>query len=446
MTGRRRLADERGQLLILTAVIMLSLLSIMAFSINVSYAYDKRNKLYAAADAAAKIGAVEVFRDGGVSQSTLEAFANQQVTAHGFTPVACGSGSLGAEVCINHPPANGPFSCGVNPLACQNYVEAIVSEVTPTFFGSLLGRTSLNPRARSVAGSSPSFDCIVVFDDMLVQIGATGSLLNMPNCTISVGGNFTNRANIVALGIGVKACITGGSNLCTYTRVLNGPTFPVVEGIPMPLDPLAKVPSYDGTGLHLAGLPDGADDAFGNVNLTADRTIHPAIYHNIHFAAGAGGVTVQLTLLPGNYYITGLLDSEAGGNAKMAIVGDGVMLYLAQTATVNFQSNQVDLGTAAAPLSAAATGPYNGILFYQDRATPTYTAVFGKNNTNFNMAGAFYFKTATLKMDQQNNNAGTNTCTLIVAKAIDWGKPVFSLDNSCPVFNGSPLLTVTTAE
>jgi len=68
-----RLAGERGQILIITALGMIMLLGVAGLSIDASYMYDKRNKLFAAADAAAKIGAAEVHRNASVSAGALQA-------------------------------------------------------------------------------------------------------------------------------------------------------------------------------------------------------------------------------------------------------------------------------------------------------------------------------------------------------------------------------------
>src|SRR4026207_817471 len=80
--------DERGQILILTALSMPVLLAIAALSIDASYMYDRRNKLYAAADAAAKAGAIEVSRDPMISHASLVNFAHHQLGGHGFRPLA----------------------------------------------------------------------------------------------------------------------------------------------------------------------------------------------------------------------------------------------------------------------------------------------------------------------------------------------------------------------
>src|SRR5215210_2462762 len=98
----RRLGQESGQILVLTAVSMIALLGISALTLDASFMYAKRNRLHAAADAAAKSGAIEVIRNAGVSQSSLETFADQQVAANGFVSTRLGGTT---SVVINHGPA-----------------------------------------------------------------------------------------------------------------------------------------------------------------------------------------------------------------------------------------------------------------------------------------------------------------------------------------------------
>src|SRR5438128_4135152 len=130
------IGGQRGNILILTALSMTMLLSIAALSIDASFLYDRRSRIYAAADAAAKIGAAEVHHDTSVSYSALVAVANDQVTAHGLTPGACGSTTTGTTaVCIYHPPEAWPGATHVGDL---NYVEARLSEPNATFFAKVL--------------------------------------------------------------------------------------------------------------------------------------------------------------------------------------------------------------------------------------------------------------------------------------------------------------------
>ena len=100
--------SERGQILIVNVASLVMLLGVAALSIDASFMYDKRNKLYAAADAAAKSAAAEVHRNPGVSTTDLRTFANHEVSALGLDP------GVSTTVTINHPPANGPFTCAAS--------------------------------------------------------------------------------------------------------------------------------------------------------------------------------------------------------------------------------------------------------------------------------------------------------------------------------------------
>jgi hypothetical protein len=180
----------------------------------------------------------------------------------------------------------------------------------------------------------------------------------------------------------------------------------------------------------------------GPYQLTGPTTIDdiPAdldkYYCGWNFNAGS-----SLTLQPGNYYINGPITAQTPGT-PVAINGDGVMIYLsAAGGRVNLDSNQVDL-----TMNAANSGIYNGILFYQDRATPNYPAVFGKNITNLAIRGAFYFPTATLQMKNENSATLTNPCMVIVAWAIEVDKANFELNNACLGFAGSPLMSLAIVE
>src|SRR5438552_17087085 len=127
----RAMKSERGQILIVNVASLVMLLGVAALSIDASFMYDKRNKLYAAADAAAKSAAAEVHRNASISSTDLQTFANHEVSALGFDP----GGST--TVTVNHPPTSGPFTCASSPTTCNSYVEEIVSGSTPTFFGLL---------------------------------------------------------------------------------------------------------------------------------------------------------------------------------------------------------------------------------------------------------------------------------------------------------------------
>jgi Flp pilus assembly protein TadG len=436
-----RLAGERGQILIITALGMVMLLGVAGLSIDASYMYDKRNKLFAAADAAAKSGALEVYRDVLVSDALIQSYGEQQVTAQlaGFNPGV--TTSVSVRRC-----SNVAATCSA-PFAGNNrYVEAVVSEVTSTFFGNILGFANANPGARAVAGISGGPNCVVVFDHVVFSNPAVGSLVTMPNCSMVIGSStsptspavseMTNHANIDAQNVGVVH--TGNTGCATSGDCFLVDGSLVTYGVTPPGDPLATLPPL--------ADPGGAT-CTGPLDLTVDTTISVSdinsYYCGIKFHGGI------LTLNSGNYYINGPLTAQNIGT-DVKIRGTGVMLFLsAAGGRVDFNSNFVELGDSVSlvPMTAPTSGVYNGILFYQARTTPVNTtALFGKNLTYFVVEGAFYFPTATIVMNNENSPTLMNPCTLIVAWAIEVDKPHFSLDNGCSAFGGSPLLTVSMAE
>lgn len=416
--------NDHGQILILTALSMVALLGIAALAIDASFMYDKRNKLHAAADAAAKSAAIEVHRNSTVSQTELEAFADQQIVAHGFLSTR-GGGT--ATVVVNRPPASGPFAGNTN------YVEVIASEPTATFFGVVLGLTSMTPGARAVAGTSPNPNCIYTLENSATSFTIGTSTLTMPSCSIADGGNLnttTGSVSINAQSIGITGVCTGNS--CPQPNQY--------EGAPAPADPLAGLAAPADPGTCAPGtLPLLCDVV---VSGGAPKTLSPGKYRMID----ARDTNVNLTFSPGIYYITGPL--LVGNNST--VTGSGVLLYFAGVApvalacTILSTAGCIDVqNNANWSLSAATSGAYNGILFFQ-ATTNHMNATFDGNNPTYNLSGAMYFPNANVSF--RNGMNTTNDCTLLVANTfwIDNGSGTFS--NTCSAYGGSPILTVSIAE
>src|SRR3954453_8707860 len=86
---RHLLKSESGSILILTALAMIVLLGVVALAVDGSFMYTERNRMSAAADGAAKSAAYEVFH-ANLTQANLEAFADHEVSQHGFNPTRLG--------------------------------------------------------------------------------------------------------------------------------------------------------------------------------------------------------------------------------------------------------------------------------------------------------------------------------------------------------------------
>jgi Flp pilus assembly protein TadG len=389
----RLFAQESGQILVMTAVTMVALLGIAALSLDVSFMYDKRNRLHAAADAAAKSAAIEVFRNAGASQANLEAFADQQVTAHGFSPARAGGTTV---VTINHPPASGTFAGN------DHYVEAIVSEDTSTFFARILGRTSMTPRATAVAGSGNPSNCLITKQDLSVG----NSEIDTNGCGVAVGGNLTGT-NPNAEIVGTPTPSVAVTGTCSGTCGAMGS---LTTGAPPPTDPLAGLAAPANPGGCIAGVA---------------AVLSPGCYTSI-------ANTVK-SLNPGIYYITGKIDIDN-------LSGTNVMLYLTGAGQLTTQNSNHSL-----TLTAPTTGVYKGIAIFQDPSDANDVDI--KNNFALSVTGALYFPGADFTFKNSLSILNT-TCTLFIGKslAINNGNGSFTNSGCAGLYGGASFLTVSIAQ
>ena len=383
---------ESGQILVLTTVSMIALMGIMALTLDASFMFEKRNRLHAVADAAAKSAAIEVIRNPSVSQASLEAFADQQALAHGFVSTRQ-SGTT--SVVINRPPTSGTFAGNVS------YVEAVVSEVTSTFFAKIVGWTNMTPLATAVAGAGNPSSCMIIEDDL--TIGNTN--LSMSGCAVAVGGDLAGT-NPNATISGTPPPDVGVTGTCTGTCTGMGN---LTTGVPLPDDPLA--------GLLPPPLPAGS------CGPASSATISEGCYTTI-----ANTVT---TLNPGTYYIKGTVDI---GNLS----GTGVLLYLAAGSSLTASNNK------AIHLTAQTSGAYTGIAIFQDPAnTSNWDA---GNNFLIDIRGAIYMPGTDVDFPNALTFANTG-CTLFIAQSLKIrnGNGLLSNSNCAATFGSAAFLSASIA-
>jgi Flp pilus assembly protein TadG len=410
---------ERGQILILTALSMTVLLGITALSIDASYMYDMRNRLHAAADAAAKSAAMELRRGNGAN---MQAFAEQQVSAHGFTPSSCGSTGVGdVSLCLYNPPLAADVK---DPsFASSNYVEAKLSRKTSTFFAKVLGFANMSPGALAVAGTSNNLGCIITLGSSgtppnSLEVG--NSVLTLNGCNAEVGGSLNaynpnstiNGAPIPSVGVvgpicaGCSDCLTPTSLRCIGKSTL---------GAPMPSDPLLRLvaPVNPNPGGCAAGVTP---------------TLPPGCYTSI-----ASSVN---TLTPGGiYYVTGPVNFGNNHN----LTGTEVMIYLTGSGAINAGNN------SGLHLKAPTSGPYTGIAIFQD-PTDHYDFTTG-NSFVLDVDGAIYMPGADVNISNHLNFAGTN-CTLFIAHSLHIANGSGQMTNAgcASTFGGAAFLSVSIAQ
>ncbi len=155
-----------------------------------------------------------------------------------------------------------------------------------------------------------------------------------------------------------------------------------------------------------------------SVSLSSGKaTIGPGIYSKIAVSG-----TASLTLLPGVYVITNGGLSVTGSASLIgpaASTGTGVMFYFASsTYSATNPSGTGTYGgftlntTGTVSLSPASTGPYAGVLLFQERTNPTAVSITG--GPSVSLSGIIYAADALLSI------TGTSTTgSLLLNDALD---------------------------
>jgi hypothetical protein len=140
MRGRR---DERGAVLIITAILMVVLLGIAAFAVDLGYAYESRRQVQNSADAAA-LGAAQDLPDLPTTESDAKSLSLTNLPHGSFPWSTCAdSGSLA----VSAPDTN----CVSYDTSFTRVRVRVPEQSMPTFFGRVLGVSSTSTWASATA-------------------------------------------------------------------------------------------------------------------------------------------------------------------------------------------------------------------------------------------------------------------------------------------------------
>lgn len=347
--------------------------------------YDRRIQ-QTAADAAAIAGASDLAPYSGVSAAAQAALATNGFPGAStlLTNQACPTSVTGLTVTVNNPPQSGPHTNDTN------YVEVCVAQLQSLFFMKVLGFNNATVSARAVAGKGASGACLYTLDPNTVGIEGINingnATLNAPNCGIIDNGNFDTKGgaySVTASTVSVSGVETGKDNVTCTSQ----PTDCPAAGAPAASDPFTL----------LTPPAVGTPGAFNSANIV------PGTYSSISFS-GNGTYT-----FPSGIYV--LDGGSFTCNGTPTIQGTGVMFYFTNGATYNCAGNDT------VNFSAPTSGPYAGILFYQDPACNTSSCgpTIG-GNVGSSFQGALYFPKSQVTF---YGNAGTSfTVALVVAGSV----------------------------
>jgi hypothetical protein len=370
---------REGNVAVIVAACLVTLMGFVALSIDGGMLMDRRRHVQSTADAAAIAACDELYLKwwsyyghDGDGQAVISARAT--AAAQGYT-----DGVNGCTVEVYVPPKNGPFA-GV-----QGHAEVIIGHTHARYFSRIWGTENVSVRARAVARGRTSairnaIICLDPYAKAALNAGGNGSIsvtgspvqVNSIHAEAMIAnGNGSMTADEFDVGGSPGYSTPGGGSFV-------GDIDPNSEPIP---DPLANLPAPDPNALTVQ-----SNKKIQNAG-NKDLILYPGVY--------IGGITAtggSVTLMPGIYYMQGG-GFNIGGTANLT--GTGVMIYNAPESNSDTISIE---GQGSIILSPMMDGPYQGVLFFQDRTSTTPLSVSGSSGTIMKISGTFYAASAQLSI------------------------------------------------
>lgn len=411
----KRLRDEDGQALIITALCMTCLFGFAALAADVGIMLREKRLVQSAADSAAIAGALEVNLDPANVSTAAQAAATQ----NGFT-----NGTGGATITVNGPPLGPQYG----PYAGQaNAVEVIISQNQPTLFMGLFGFFSMNPTARAVAvnGGAANGCMTITNTSASPAMNLQGNFdLTTPNCGIVVDSSAAGALQFTGAGGSLTAGSVGVAGTCTghCTDSIPAP----VQGIVPVSDPLAYLdasfPAPTGciaggtlTGTPAAGCYSG--DASGNL------TLSNVTLSGMYVFSGTGTLTLSGTVTTG-----------------------------ASGATLDLNSGSLTESTNTTLNLVAPTDPTNtfhGIGIMAPPTNTTGTLNFSIGDATGTIEGIIYAPGLAMTMQDHGGSGKKGGLTLItdlIVNTFSDTAALLSLQSYTQTVPGSPLTKVTLVE
>ncbi len=339
----RFLRDDRGGMLVQIALAVPILIGFSGLSVDIATWFAERRVVQTASDAGAIAGALEFVRSKG----------DDYVTAAVTKDAGLNGLRAGDTLIVNNPPTSG------SQMGVSNAVEVIIQRPARSFLSGLFLADAGTIAGRAVA--------IADFDDTCVwslDPGVSGAI------NVTGGGDVAMSCGIYVNSNDSQALVEGGGACLTATKikVVGGYTGDCINPTPWTggrakADPLSALPppSYGGCDFN----------AKIKVNAGQTETLDPGVYcKGIEVSASA-----TLIFNPGLYVLDG---ANLTFNGQSTVTGHGVTFYLTPNGGPSDNLN-IQAG-AIVDLRAPDTGPYAGILFYQDRNAPrtnTHTVAGG---------------------------------------------------------------------
>lgn len=395
-------ADNSAQTVLFAALALVPLVGFVGLGIDTAQLVMWKRELRNAADIGAEAGASAKLSSSYVTSLDVSPFVRKAV---GYNV----SGNVVIKA-IEGEPTSGP---GISdPYA----VRVVLSSTHEMPFMSIFTNRTVQLQAEATASSfNGSSFCMVALDGTAAgALTIAGSASLSMNC--GAASNSKAAGSIYAAGqyidvpdLYTAGTVNSGGGLSSNVTIANK-----MFALPDPMSNL-PVPAPNCT---------GASAWWTKNNYT--QIISPGCYTSIRSSG-------NLTLSPGVYYINGG-DFQVDGSAMVA--GSDVTLVFINSSNSKTPGKFSSAGTSTVQLSASTSGPYAGVLMYQDRSASysnqTTFTLTGTSNSTYQ--GAVYAKGSMVKF---TGTSGMSTaCFQIAARYITLSGNT-SVSNNCPTGSGA---------
>jgi len=393
---------RRGVVVVLVAMGLIGIIGAVALTVDGGLLQLEYRKARAHADAAAMAAACVFYQEypTNAGKDTNSNAYNEAVDAAARN--GCTNDGKTSKLVVNIPPLKGPYK------GLDGYVEVYVTYYVTRGFSRIFGSDTIPVQARAVARGAwvaPKAGVIILdYDDRAALNSQGNGSFTETGAPIIVNSN--NASAEVSAGSGaIKASefyVTGGVTLSGNSSITTVPTpGEIFTGTHPTPDPLKYLPQPT---MPPAGTMTQLSLGMGNTQYT----LTPGAYTDLpNFNTGDVVIFQQASTNDngGIYYINGGGLHSTGATLMMGTGTGGVMIYNAPASSSNSEKIQIT-GNAAGivNLSGLTSGPYAGMMLWQDRTSSVPLLVEG--NGNFNIQGTFYAAGALLNV---NGNGKTNS-------------------------------------
>lgn len=386
--------DVRGSMAPLIAFGVIVGISGAALSVDLVRGSALQQSLHMAADAAALAAAARL-PDATAATDVALAYVEKNMPAAQYGRVL---DPKDVEVGVWDPKARtfSPGNGGATAVRVTTRLGKENENAVGTFFAGILGRSSIDVAASAIAGRGGA-PCVIALDPQAPSATklSGNALIEAEGCGVHVDSTASSALNLSGNGKiqASDVCIGGTAGLAGSAATTPEPR----EHCPGQVDPLANLepPSYGGC------------DHGPTILRNAVKSLSPGVYCMGIQILG----TSEITLSPGVYVLTGPLSVASSAS----LTGTDVTIYLnGLLANIDF------LQDAKIQLTAPITGPFAGILFFQDRGSANIH--FWAGNSSTDLRGVIYLPASKLYSDNANLMTPTRACAVLIARQIEFAR------------------------